>query len=280
MTLEEVRRSEEDSYSGILSPEVWRAVREKVEKQRREKAKRKQRKTQQHDEGDAETVDSGTESRSSRWVSESQSHPNQNITDSHKPHQQTVIGEERNNTSSNSGTDDLTPAQARALARAAADLATSLTNTLVGLQTRKTESDAIHDLLVQRCEQSTERVLLLEYRLAEMDDDFSAHASELTFLRIRMQAIEAQCAPYLERGREEDGGELSDSIARWKIDWEEVNRRMRARRERVGSGGSVTGGDGEATTSSRPGTLAREMSGEVPMRRTFSHHADRLGVEG
>jgi hypothetical protein len=58
-------------------------------------------------------------------------------------------------------------------------------------------------------------------------DDIKASQSELRFLRIQLQAIEAQCSQYMPREEDE---ELSQSIMNWKVDWENIDRRSRARR--------------------------------------------------
>jgi len=236
LTLEQIRQSEEDSYLSDVSPAALQEVRVKVERQRRRKHIRQ------------EIADSASEhgSRSSsRW--------RQDSTDSSDlAHDGHVAGISQKNEES-----VMSPRKALNLAVAAQDLNTRLLATLTELQNRKIESDEIHDLLVQRCEASTERILLLEYRIAEMEDDFSANASELKFLRLQLQAIEAQCAPYIDRTKEEDV-ELSESIMNWKIDWEEVNRRSMARR-------------GRKDVVVPPRSI-RGRSAEVPLRRTYSEH--------
>lgn len=58
-----------------------------------------------------------------------------------------------------------------------------------------------------------------------------ANQSELKFLRIQLQAIEAQCSPFIPQDEDQ---ELSESITNWKIDWEDINRRARARRTQGG----------------------------------------------
>jgi hypothetical protein len=61
------------------------------------------------------------------------------------------------------------------------------------------------------------------------EEDFEANQAELQFLRIQLQAIEAQCAQYIPPGEDQD---LSQSIKNWKIDWEDIDRRSRARRKK------------------------------------------------
>jgi hypothetical protein len=62
-----------------------------------------------------------------------------------------------------------------------------------------------------------------------MEDDYEANQSELQFLRIQLQAIQTQYNELLPQNRDE---ELSESIRNWKIDWEDIDRRSKARRKR------------------------------------------------
>lgn len=80
-----------------------------------------------------------------------------------------------------------------------------------------------------RAERAAERILLLEYRIAEMEDDFEANQSELKYLRIQLKAIEAQCSEYIPR---QEDPELTEAIKNWKVDWEDIDRRSKARRNK------------------------------------------------
>lgn len=60
-----------------------------------------------------------------------------------------------------------------------------------------------------------------------MEDDFDANQSELKYLKIQLKAIEAQC----NFPRNEDP-ELTQAIKNWKIDWEDIDRRSKARRKK------------------------------------------------
>ncbi|KAG4430464.1 hypothetical protein IFR05_014053 [Cadophora sp. M221] len=122
------------------------------------------------------------------------------------------------------------PSKAVEVAKAAEELSSKLSSTVAQLQVRKEESDRIHDLLVTRAERAAERILVLEYRIAEMDDDYQSSQSELKFLRIQLQAIQVQCTNCIHR--HDDDPELTDSIKNWKIDWEDINRRAKARRQK------------------------------------------------
>ncbi|TVY73612.1 hypothetical protein LSUE1_G005204 [Lachnellula suecica] len=128
------------------------------------------------------------------------------------------------------------------IASEAEELAAQLSQTVAELQIRREESDHIHDLLVTRAEKAAERILLLEYRIAEMEDDFSSNQSELKFLRIQLQAIEAQTSQYIPLSADKD---LANSITKWKFDWEEIDRKSRARRKKCH--GSITNSDDSGT---------------------------------
>ncbi|KAG9235483.1 hypothetical protein BJ875DRAFT_459083 [Amylocarpus encephaloides] len=123
----------------------------------------------------------------------------------------------------------MSPKIAARIAKEAEELATSLAKGVAELQTRREEADRIHDLLVTKVEAGAERILFLEYRIAEMEDDFEANQSELKFLRMQMRALETQCYEYIPRERDE---ELAESIKNWKIDWEDIDRRSKARRKK------------------------------------------------
>ncbi|KAH7356814.1 hypothetical protein BKA65DRAFT_393216 [Rhexocercosporidium sp. MPI-PUGE-AT-0058] len=122
------------------------------------------------------------------------------------------------------------PSKAVEVAKAAEELSDKLSSTVAQLLVRKEECDRIHDLLVTRAERAAERILVLEYRIAEMDDDYQSSQSELKFLRIQLQAIQVQCTNCIHR--HDDDPELTDSIKNWKIDWEDINRRAKARRQK------------------------------------------------
>lgn len=119
--------------------------------------------------------------------------------------------------------------RAAEVAKAAEDLSSKLATTVAELQKRKEESDQVHDLLLTKVEQAAERILLLEYRIAEMEDDFEANQSELKYLRIQLKAIEAQASPYIPRSEDP---ELTQAIKNWKIDWEDIDRKSKARRQK------------------------------------------------
>lgn len=61
------------------------------------------------------------------------------------------------------------------------------------------------------------------------EDDFEANQSELKFLRIQLQALEAQCAQYIPHNEDL---ELTESILNWKVDWEDIDKRSKARRKK------------------------------------------------
>lgn len=140
----------------------------------------------------------------------------------------------------------MNPTQATEIAKAAEELVSQLTHAVVELQSRKEESDRIHDLLFIRAEKAAERILLLEYRIAEMQDDCETNHSELEFLRIQLKALESQCSPYIPQNEDQ---ELSESIMQWKIDWEDINRKTKARRKNGHSSSSPSDTKGSGVNS-------------------------------
>lgn len=62
-----------------------------------------------------------------------------------------------------------------------------------------------------------------------MEDDFEANQSELKYLRIQLKAVEAQASPYIPRSEDP---ELTQAIKNWKIDWEDIDKRSKARRKK------------------------------------------------
>lgn len=64
------------------------------------------------------------------------------------------------------------------------------------------------------------------------EEDFDANQSELKFLRIQLQAIEAQCSRYIPQDEDQ---ELTQSIMNWKIEWGDIDRQSRARRKKCHS---------------------------------------------
>jgi len=142
----------------------------------------------------------------------------------------------------------MTSSRAIEIAKVAEHLSLKLAATMSELRVRKEESDHVHDLLITRAEKAAERILLLEYRIAEMEDGFEANQSELRFLRIQLQAIEAQCAQYIPRDEDE---ELTQSIMNWKLDWEDIDRRSKARRKRLHAATASLDDPHKAVDSSR-----------------------------
>lgn len=62
-----------------------------------------------------------------------------------------------------------------------------------------------------------------------MEDDFDANQSELKYLRIQLKAIETQCSEFIPR---DEDPELVQAIKNWKVDWEDIDRRSKARRKK------------------------------------------------
>jgi len=115
------------------------------------------------------------------------------------------------------------------LTAAVETLVSQLTAAVAELQVRKEESDHIHDLLLTRAEKAAMKIVSLEKRVAELEDDREADESELKSLRIQLRAIEVQAAAYVTQNEDP---ELSESIRNWKKEWEDIDMRYKARRKK------------------------------------------------
>jgi len=62
------------------------------------------------------------------------------------------------------------------------------------------------------------------------DDEQAASQSDLRFLRIQLQAIEAQSAQYILADQDPD---LAQSIKNWKAEWEMIDKRTKERKEKL-----------------------------------------------
>ncbi|TAQ84770.1 hypothetical protein B7494_g6924 [Chlorociboria aeruginascens] len=113
---------------------------------------------------------------------------------------------------------------------AANSLVESLMATIKEFQARKEESYHIRTLLITRLEKAAQRIIQLESRISEMEEDSEASKSDLKFLRIQLAAIEAQSSP---RDRDRDQ-ELSESIRSWKVAWQDIDRKMRTPKRNEG----------------------------------------------
>ncbi|KAH8811763.1 hypothetical protein F5884DRAFT_855099 [Xylogone sp. PMI_703] len=124
----------------------------------------------------------------------------------------------------------------RKIASSATTLVSRLTNTITELQERREETQHIHGLLIDRAQRAADRILYLEQRLADLEDNLEENQSELKYLRIQMQAIEVQCSPYLDPSEDED---LSQSIQNWKQDWETIDKRWKNRKKTAGAPANI-----------------------------------------
>jgi len=140
----------------------------------------------------------------------------------------------------------ITPSRIIEISNAADDLSSKLAATLSELHTRKEESDHVHDLLITRAEKAAERILSLEGHIKELEEDFEANQSELRFMRIQVQAVQVQCAQYLPQNEDV---ELTQSIMNWKIDWEDIDQRSKARRRKFQN--SASSSSSAHTTANR-----------------------------
>lgn len=66
--------------------------------------------------------------------------------------------------------------------------------------------------------------------------DLSFDHSELLFLKLQLKALEVQSLPHLNLAQ---AHHLHEGVERWKLDWEDVDRRLRDRRGRYDKGAEI-----------------------------------------
>ncbi|KAI1846451.1 hypothetical protein JX266_007348 [Neoarthrinium moseri] len=85
----------------------------------------------------------------------------------------------------------------------------------------------IHDLLITRAERAAQRIIYLEGRVQELENERNEGEMDILNLQIQMKAIEVQCLGHLPKDADP---ELLDSIETWKAEWSAVKRK-RARKK-------------------------------------------------
>ncbi|KAI1873403.1 hypothetical protein JX265_005025 [Neoarthrinium moseri] len=85
----------------------------------------------------------------------------------------------------------------------------------------------IHDLLITRAERAAQRIIYLEGRVQELENERNEGEMDILNLQIQMKAIEVQCLGHLPKDADP---ELLNSIETWKAEWSAVKRK-RARKK-------------------------------------------------
>ncbi|OLN92275.1 hypothetical protein CCHL11_01565 [Colletotrichum chlorophyti] len=104
------------------------------------------------------------------------------------------------------------------IASEAAKLNTELETLVTNLKARQEESEHIHQLLVTRAERAAQRIIFLQGRVQNLEEELQENDSELTFLRLGLKAIEVQCPADVD-------DDLARSIQNWKTDWTALKRK-------------------------------------------------------
>ncbi|KAK1596132.1 uncharacterized protein LY79DRAFT_588268 [Colletotrichum navitas] len=104
------------------------------------------------------------------------------------------------------------------IASEAAKLNSELETLVTNLKARQEESEHIHQLLVTRAERAAQRIIFLQGRVRDLEDELQENDSELTYLRLGLKAIEVQCPNNADP-------DLAQSIQNWKADWSDLKRK-------------------------------------------------------
>ncbi|KAK2026911.1 hypothetical protein LX32DRAFT_463196 [Colletotrichum zoysiae] len=104
------------------------------------------------------------------------------------------------------------------IASEAAKLNSELETLVTNLKARQEESEHIHQLLVTRAERAAQRIIFLQGRVRDLEEELQENDSELTYLRLGLKAIEVQCPNNTDP-------DLAQSIQNWKADWSDLKRK-------------------------------------------------------
>ena len=97
-----------------------------------------------------------------------------------------------------------------------------------------------NELVILKLESAANEILQLRSANESLRADLSFDHSELLFLKLQLRALEAEAASVsgtLNNKREDEGGDernLLDGFERWKLDWRDVDARLRERRRKYG----------------------------------------------
>jgi len=120
---------------------------------------------------------------------------------------------------------DMSTEKAIAIAAAAGALQSQLSKSIEELYLRNEESNHIHGLLCEGLNKMAERIIYLEKEISQLNAEFEANQSELSFLKLQMRAVEVQSLRYVPIDADR---ELAESIMKWKLDWARIDERTRS----------------------------------------------------
>ncbi|RYO74184.1 hypothetical protein DL764_010938 [Monosporascus ibericus] len=122
----------------------------------------------------------------------------------------------------------------------------------------------IHDLLIMRAERAAQRIIYLERRVRELEDERNENEMEILNLQFQLKAIEVQCLSYVPKDADQD---LRESISAWKTEWSALKRK-RARKKDYSAD--------EASSSASPRSYYVGAAGS-PSRRRAPKYPDDVG---
>ncbi|KAK7921153.1 hypothetical protein PG985_009175 [Apiospora marii] len=117
---------------------------------------------------------------------------------------------------------------ARKVLRDAEQLREAMLGVITNLKARQEEQDHIHSLLITRAERAAQRIIYLEDRVQELEDEQSEGEMDILNLQIQLSAIEVQCLGYVPQDADP---ELVESINHWKAEWDAVKRKRALKKE-------------------------------------------------
>jgi len=110
------------------------------------------------------------------------------------------------------------------------------------LRQRFEEMRALNDQHITQIEESTREVLTLRSETESLRSDLAFDHSELLFLKLQLKALEVQADGLLEQSEEGVTSSterkqrvlLQEGMQQWKADWDDVDARLRSRRDKHG----------------------------------------------
>ena len=100
----------------------------------------------------------------------------------------------------------------------------------VELRRRLEEVQHLNDLSTTDLEFAANEILHLRTQNDQLRADLAFDHSELLFLKLQLRSLEVQAGPLVEQMGEESL--LAQGMERWKLDWNDVDERLRSRRDK------------------------------------------------
>ncbi|KAI9820591.1 MAG: hypothetical protein M1827_004960 [Pycnora praestabilis] len=94
---------------------------------------------------------------------------------------------------------------------------------------RQKELQHVYDLCITKNQIAEQEIRELKSQVGEFESTIQENRSELTYLKLELKILEIQVSPYIPR---DDNDGLKAGIERWKLDWQDVNRRMKTRQRK------------------------------------------------